>query len=272
MAKSGNKEQRIERIMSEFAAVWVEQTHPEVDYVRRLGMYLPGYGVSYHWVPIGLIYNLLTSEDIDTMSTPIVIPELPGNVVVVSPSRLGQVLGVIGAINQFDIADDADCIKAREFLKTASSLRKQVETDRKSAAKPFNDVADLVYASAKTVIDPLDTVIALLKTKLADYINRVNEARSLADLQARQQAERISNGDQTRLAPAIVVPDPSSDPLVNSSLPVATRTTKRAEILDRALVPDKYKVIDLNMVEADLKMGIEVPGARLVDHTIVVSR
>jgi hypothetical protein len=187
---------------------------------------------------------------------------MPGEVAPINSNRFIEILQVLGDVQGITIETDQDCLAARELLVRAARTLKAVEVERKQAAAPFNRIADQIYAAVRVVTDPLQTAVTLLKTRLADYSNRIEAER--AAVAAKQALLPVPEG---RLTPAIL-----SMPEDRGPAPISTRTTTSVEVFDASLLPQRYLIPNLALIEADVRAGIEIPGCRVVSRTSVVAR
>jgi hypothetical protein len=199
------------------------------------------------------------------MSTPIPIPPFPAQIQAISTTRFSEILLILGDVQGVTIQSDQDCLKARALLVRANQTLKAVESERAQAAAPFNAITKQIYEAVRLVTDPLQTAVSLLKTQLAEYINSVEAQRTAAAAEAARLS--VVQSADGRLTPAII-----SIPDERGPAPIATRTVTTVEITDLALIPRKYLIPNLAMIEADVRAGIDVPGCRLVNKTTVVAR
>lgn len=142
-----------------------------------------------------------------------------------------------------------------EAMKATGELLRQFESLRKKAKAPL-------LAAGKAI----DSTVKPYTTELERWETRLKGA-VLAQAQLRQ-AERLA-----ALA-AQPEPDFVSDtaPAIPEALPVSTRVLQDLEITNPSKVPREYLIIDEKSVKEALLAGKAVPGARLVERTIVINR
>jgi len=158
--------------------------------------------------------------------------------------------------------------ETREVLLELAGLAKAIDKHRVEVKAPFLTACKVIDNEAKKLLTVVDKGVTDVKRLMADYAMNVERQRLIAAAdQARlEQVARLEaadTGQTPRIVTSVVIPD---------AAPVPTQIRQHAEVVDFALIPDKYKVFNAELALADLKSGSLVPGAKLVTERIVVAR
>ena len=162
----------------------------------------------------------------------------------------------------------------RKALKDATALQKEW-------VDPLSETIKRIKGVFARVIGPAETADAILSKKISDYRIKVKaaaeaeQARLLADAEKRRgEAEELAAVFGTE-APIILDPIVSAPAksVVTSAGTAGFRVNWHSEVVDAALVPDQYRVIDEKAIAADVRGGLRfIPGVRIWSTEDLVSR
>jgi len=208
--------------------------------------------------------------------------------------ELTAVEGLLQKIDALVIASPVDAGIANDYLKDAKSKAKEIETTRVHFVKPINDQVKVINDWFRKPLDGLAEIERKLKAKIMDYDNRqraivaAEEAR-LREL-ARKEEEKqrlalekkaekaeakgnIEKAEELReTAAAVQVIAPV---LAAPKSTMSYRTDYIFEITDKALVPDKYKIVDETLVGKIVRAEKElcnIPGIKVITRQVAISR
>jgi hypothetical protein len=208
----------------------------------------------------------------------------------------GQIM-TVEAVRQ-EIAPIVEQAKSLEILtaehfEDASRFLKSVKTAQKVASEFFapmkkkaHDAWKAIKAKENETLAPLSEAEAMLKRKMLSY-NREQEAirreeqrklQAKADADARKERERLEKLAASRKTPekqeeyreaaaAIVAPVVEVAPVVPKVKGQTIRKTWKAEVVDVALVPREYMVVNqkaLDAIARSTKGAITIPGVKFV--------
>lgn len=201
----------------------------------------------------------------------------------ISPEKDEKVAALYNeGVRMMEIAD-ARAISKPEDLPLATSdlvlivkTRKAIEEIRKEYVTPIRKHLDDVNATFKNFIAPLERAEALTRNKMTEY--RACVARRIAEEEeinrkrteaARQEMEL--KGELTESVNLVEV-EPEVAKRVTTDLgSVGQRDHWKYEVVDFALVPDAYKVIDSSQLSAITKKHHDqkpIPGIRFYNEPI----
>ncbi len=177
------------------------------------------------------------------------------------------------------IATDADLKPAVDDLSLIAKVKKALTEKKAEYVKPVKMHLDSITAVFQSILVPLDAADKLNRQKVQDY--RAEQVRRQAEAEAINREklelarrEEALNGEHTVDLTPIEVPAP----VVRVSTEMGTTSTMKVykwQVVDFALVPNGYKVIDAGKVGAVVKASkgtITIPGIRVwSEDTLKVS-
>lgn len=188
---------------------------------------------------------------------------VPNRAVVLRAEIVQQVDALVAELEAAPpITDQASMDQVRGVLTKASALLKQIETERKAAQKPFDQVIQAIRSAAKPVTERLEAVVAECKTQIATALAQQEAAARKAEAE-RLAALAASNSGLPQV-PVVALP--------TQLLEAATQTRKEVVVVDASQVPDQYWVLDMAKIKADALAGAVIPGVEVREVRIVVAR
>jgi colicin import membrane protein len=222
---------------------------------------------------------------------------------VYSQQHVARCEGLVAEANAAQLTDKATKEAAERTLLQLHDALKMVEARRGELKKPIIQSGKAIDEIAAKLAEPMDAakrslqgrIIAYAKVERdraeaarreaeerarvereaaeAAHAKAVAEAKAKAEAEAKELADVL--GEPVVVEPEPVAPPPApapSAPPVQAAAPsaVTTRKVQRLEITDASLIP--YRVGEQVLMHPDhvaikrvLALGIEVPGARLVE-------
>lgn len=188
---------------------------------------------------------------------------VPNRAVVLRAEIVQQVDALVAELEAAPpITDQASMDQVRGVLTKASALLKQIETERKAAQKPFDQVIQAIRSAAKPVTERLEAVVAECKMQIATALAQQEAAARKAEAE-RLAALAASNSGLPQV-PVVALP--------TQLLEAATQTRKEVVVVDASQVPDQYWVLDMAKIKADALAGAVIPGVEVREVRIVVAR
>ena len=208
--------------------------------------------------------------------------------------ELSAVQGLLQKIDALAIKTQEDAGIANDYLKNAKAKAKEIEATRVSFVKPFNDQVKFINDWFRKPMDGLAEIEKKLKAKIMDYDNEVRrklakeEAKLRAEAAERERKEReklearaakaeekgkTEKAEELRQqAEEVYVPAPV---LAAPKSTMSYRTDYDFEVVDKALVPEDYKIVDEVMLRRVVKAQKElckIPGIKIITKQVPISR
>lgn len=163
------------------------------------------------------------------------------------------------------VRDDDSFRDASAVWRKARDWKKQIETQRKAAIEPYRSQIAIINDKAKDLADPLLNVERIIEQKNLGYQNAL--------IAAKQEEERKIREAAALLDIEEVHVEPAPTKLRTEDATTYTVTKKRFRVVDLSKVPSKYFILSEDLVEADLKMGInQIEGLEIFEETITKMR
>ena len=204
-----------------------------------------------------------------------------------------QVIRQTVAVDTLKITCDEDYEIAAELLKDLKRLDKEIAEFFKPVVKAWHEGHKDVKAQENTLRDPLVKILDRLGKVMGKYQADLEQQRKIEremvlaqqkaemDASALEIAQGLEESGDSAGAQAVVEQAAKMQPEVNveSFAPhvrgTAKRTTWQFEIVNPDLVPDKYWVINEQMIQAEVnacKENTNIPGVRVTSETKVSAR
>lgn len=162
------------------------------------------------------------------------------------------------SVNELIVNSEDAFRQATTLWRQARDWKKNIETQRKALTEPYRKKTTEINDRAKEVTEPLEKIEDLLKGKIDAYTRSIEEQRQKLIEKQREAAELLD------MEVDIHVPEIAS--MRGSGATVYKKTKKVIKVTNILKVPEKYLTINEKMVEADLKLGLEIPGIELVEE------
>lgn len=236
---------------------------------------------------------------------PVTIPNnLPQNIIAISAEMLAQITSLqVAAKSITAIADRAQFDAANEVVRGANKLAKAIEAEHKKFKAPILDLGRALDDAAGEAIAPLAGIKVDLgrmilayqeaeNARLAYQHRKAQEAARIAAEEAKRKADEAAAElaacnssmsaddtpppDQVQVVHVPVIMPPGKPKLIKSSA-VTERTIKDLEIYDQTLIPHTLAgavllVPDSKVIKKLLENGVQIPGCRLQERTIVAAK
>ena len=167
------------------------------------------------------------------------------------------------------ITSDSDVKASTNDLSIISGLKKSIEEKRKDYTQPINDHLKAVNEAFKTFTEPLNNADKVTRGKILDYRAEQDRRRQETEEVARLEQEAAERKAALTGEP-VVVPEAVEAPTAAPNHYRAEMGTLgkmiiwKFEVIDFALVPDEYKLIDATKVGKVVRAGVRsIPGIRI---------
>jgi len=180
------------------------------------------------------------------------------------------------------ITTDEDVKLATNDLSIIAKLKKALEEKRKEYVSPINEYLKQVNDTFKTITKPLELADLTTRNKVMAY--RTEQQRKAAEIERinnlrieAAQAEAKLNGTGEISQTIEIIEAPAAPPAhVNTDNgTLGTMKIWKFEVVDKALVPEDYKQVDMVKVGSVVratKGTIAIPGIRIFsEDTLKVS-
>lgn len=177
------------------------------------------------------------------------------------------------------ITTNDDVKLATNDLSLLSKLKKAIEEKRKEYVTPINDHIKAVNETFKTILVPVEEADKITRQKVMAY-QREQDCIRLAQEEVNRlrieaaKKEMELKGELTESVNLVEVVEVQKK--VNADMgSLGTMKIWKFEVIDKALVPEDYKQIDMVKVGAVVrasKGGVSIPGIRIFsEETLKVS-
>jgi len=176
---------------------------------------------------------------------------------------------------QIAIAEDLK--PATNDLSIIAKVKKALEEKKKEYIKPLQDHVKEINEAFKTLLNPIEQADRITRQKILsfqqeqDRLHREQEEinRQKAELEAREAA---LNGREVEPVEMVEV-TPEAPKRVSTDMgTTGLRDNWKWEVVDFALVPDSYKMINSGVLTPVVKASkgkIEIPGIRIYNEPII---
>jgi len=214
------------------------------------------------------------------MEAPIAIVQIAPQ----SDAGVAALVDNIGALLEYaktcTVNSQAAVTTATADLVIVANLKKQVATKREEYTRPLMTHLDTVRGTFKTIEGPLLEADKILREKVlayqAEVKRKADEALRIAEAERKLAEEKAAlNGTPVAEVTTVAVEQPhptTRGELGDSGQAMITKW----EVVDFALVPDDYKMIDVGILTPVVKASkgkIQIPGIRIwQEPTLAIRR
>lgn len=207
-------------------------------------------------------------------------------IIKISPGRDSAVLALMGEgqkLKEFAvcrvIAKDEDLKPAIDDLSLIAKLKKALNEKKAEYVKPIKAYLDAVNTVFAGIMAPLEEADTITRQKITVYRAAIEKARLEAEAinQAKidlARREEALTGEHTVDLTPVIAPDQVKKVTTDMGT-VSTQKVYKFEVIDKALVPEEYKLVDTAKVGAVVKASkgtIVIPGIKIiVDETLRVT-
>lgn len=184
-------------------------------------------------------------------------------------------------LERLHVTDDAAQKRAVEVGARAKRLGKEIDTRKDDFLRPANELVKGIRNFVKPFTDKLDRIEVTAKQKVKDYLTIKEVERRKAELALKQAQEEVQKKIDAEAAAAGVESVKIPTAVVKEE-PVVTRTefgsahlrkSKDFKIVNPALVPREYLIVDERAIRDAIKRGVEeIPGVLIFEDTDVILR
>lgn len=187
----------------------------------------------------------------------------------------GQLRGVL-------VTDGASAARVTELLTLAATTQKRVEEARRSITDPLKHQAKLIEDAVRPVVQALDALVTVGKTKVLSWqraeverIRLAREAQEKAEAEARRKAVEQAAVEQRPVAMPEPLPPVQEVPRgVRTDYGTASLTqTWDFEVVDAALLPAAFLIPNEQAIRGAVRGGARsIPGVRIFQKDGVAVR
>ena len=219
---------------------------------------------------------------------------MENNFEIIAQKELSQAEIILQKAEAQQIKTQEDAEAGNDLLKDIKNKSKEIEGLRTSFVKPLNDTVGLINSWFKKPLAVLADAEKKLKSGIMAYDNEVR--RQIEEQQAKLQAEaaererkereklearadkaeasgKTGKADELRQqAEEVTIQAPV---LAAPKSTISYRTDYDFEVVDKALIPEKYKLIDettIRKVVRAEKEACEIPGIKIVKRQVAISK
>lgn len=157
-------------------------------------------------------------------------------------------------------------VDAVDAIKELYELRKEIEAARKTITQPFFQFKKVVDRVLGSLNDELQTVESGLKGRILDLRQRRQAEQREREEKARKDAQTAQNGSEPETPPEQPKTVKGSG---EAPAGVTARKTYGFEVVDFALLPDTYKLVNEKVLRAMAKEKPAVPGVKWTESEIL---
>jgi len=154
-------------------------------------------------------------------------------------------------------------------LSIISGLKKSIEEKRKDYTQPINEHLKAVNEAFKTFTEPLNQADKITRQKILDYRaeqeRRRQETEEIARLEREAAERKAALTSESVVVPEAVEAAPATPNHYRAEMGTLGKAAIwKFEVIDFALVPDEYKLIDAAKVGRVVRAGLRsIPGIRI---------
>jgi hypothetical protein len=164
------------------------------------------------------------------------------------------------------ITDQTTLTTVRSVVKAAKVLWNEIDASRQMVKAPYLDACTKIDAAAKPYLRRLEDLMDEGKRQQGQYI--IDRDQKLAeDEAARRLAEIEAMKDTSRPTAPLIAPT------LPEVLTAPLQSSPRVVILDPALIPQEYWVLDMAKINYDALVAKRpIPGVEVRNESIVIAR
>lgn len=226
------------------------------------------------------------------------------NIVNVPPIDVGTDLmhvqaktkGIAGQYTRWEKIETEQELRAAELeLSNVTALEKDITAARLARTRPLEETKRFISSLFIPYTDEIAKYKLHIKSGIKRYLDELrakqrkeqeererkakeaNEKKKAAMLRKAEKAEKkgeVEKAEQLRDDADVLAPEISPAPIV-STPKVSTRIVWRAKVINRAMVPDEYKIIDQSKLEGIARVfkgEKKVPGVEFYTEEQVIAR
>jgi len=180
-----------------------------------------------------------------------------------------QALGLKRCADALTIASDADVMDATNDLSIISNLKKAIEEKRKFYVQPITEHIKDVNEAFKSFTEPINYADTTTRQKILDYraeqgrIRQEQEEINRLRTEAAQKEMELK-GELTESVNLVETQPDQPQHYRTGMGTLGTMLTWHFEVINFALVPDEYKLLDAAKLGKVIRAGLRsIPGIRI---------
>ncbi len=183
-----------------------------------------------------------------------------------------------------------------DTLRAIKLSMKEIEARRKEITNPLDEAKKAAMLQQNKMLAPMVQIEKQLKMKVGDYLSEKQRLQEEADRKLREEeiakkeaakAEIMEQAEMSEselaLDDAIKIDEEIEDlktaPIIKISSAhrgafsgAYRRTVKKWRVTDIKLIPERYFTLNEKLINANVRAGEEIPGLRIWDEKITVSK
>lgn len=167
-----------------------------------------------------------------------------------------------------DIEGAEDLAKATDIVTKLKDAGSNIKKIKESVTKPLNEALKNVREMFKPVEEQYTVSEKIIKDKILAYSRKVNEEAAISEQKIAESLEKGTIKQETaeRKIESLDRVESTTRGSIGS---VQFRKIQRVEIIDESLIPRKYLEVNMTAIRRDALSGVNIPGVKVVDDTIV---
>lgn len=174
-----------------------------------------------------------------------------------------QAEGLLGYAESRIIASDSDLLPATDDLSIISRVKKAIKEKQDEYLNPPKEHIKSINAAFRTLIDPIEQADRLTRDKILGYRAEQEKKRQEAEEINRQKEElarkeaALNQGEVTINTTPVFVPEPTVAKVKTELGTAGTVRTRKARVVNFALLPDTYKLPNEKLLATAAKTGVQ---------------
>lgn len=198
----------------------------------------------------------------------------PGTVVNMPTFRLEDLrsgttnlVALAAQYREMEIALDDEVAIAGDIVKELNAAIKKIEGERKELGAPIMEAKKRLDRRAQEIAEPIRAALGVVKAALNRYAARQAEeqkkAQKIVDdaiIAAAERADkegRKDDADRVLQHGSTMAPTKPKEPIRGEAATISTRKTWKFEVVDKAQVPDDYKIINESAVRNRMRAQLK---------------
>lgn len=175
-----------------------------------------------------------------------------------------QVSKALQAAEAVEVDSDEQMIEAGEIRKRIKTVGEMIDEQKKSATDPLNKSLKVIRGWFKPIEDDYEQAKNIISKKMLAYQDMMF-----------QEQERVREENEAKIKareqePEMKIKMTAVPQVVQKSEDFHTRTVKKFRVVDIAIVPREFMVVDEVAVRKQMMAGIPVCGIEYYSENILV--
>jgi hypothetical protein len=170
----------------------------------------------------------------------------------------------IREVEDIKITSSKGLIEGQELLSKITNTQKTLKSVKEGMTRPIMEGLKKIRELFSPIEDNLDIANKSLKVKILDYNEKVKKEEAQ---KTEQITEKLKSGELTFEKASQKIEKVSQKV---EAVPI--RKIREVKIINEEKVPKKYWEINMVLLRKDSLSGIDVPGTKVVEREIIVSK